>query len=301
MGNFKILLKGMILAFQKRRLAVRLWAINLIFSLFAVGPFFFLMMQHMSHSFSGEHALQKLDPFWLGDFVYRYMNIAPAFLGSALLAVVLYLLLAVFLNGGIIGCLNRPVAKTTLADFFHDCGLYFWRFLRLFLLSIPVYLAGLGIFYQLIKNFLEIFNRRAATEWPALIVSNLRLITLVLLLTMVAMFFDYVKIGLVTRGQKKVLKETWLTLKFIWRRFFKVWGLYLLAGLVFAALTLFYLEIARIIPKNRPLLVLLVFLWQQIYILCRQESKLLFYASALELTRQYREPVEKVTKPAPAP
>ena len=289
MGNFKILIKGMILSYQKRRLAVRLWAINLIFSLFAVGPFFFLMMKHMSHSFSGEHALQKLDIFWLADFVYRFMNITPALMGLTLLAAVLYLLLAVFLNGGIIGCLNRPEVKTTLADFFHDCGLYFWRFFRLFILSIPVYLAFLGIFFQLIKAFLEIFNRRAATEWPALIISNLRFLTLLLLLTMVAMFFDYVKIGLVTRGRKKVLKETWLTLKFIWRRFFKAWGLYLLAGLIFVALTLFYLEIARLLPKNRPLLVLLVFLWQQIYILCRQWSKVLFFASELEFTRESME------------
>lgn len=301
MANFRILIKGMILSFKKRRLAVRLWAINLIFSLFVVGPLFFLMMDHMSHSFSGEHTLQKLDLFWLGDFVYRYMDIAPALMGLILLAAVLYLILAVFLNGGIIGCLNRPEVKTTLADFFHDCGLYFWRFLRLFLLSIPVYLVFLGIFYPLLKAFLEIFRRRAPTEWPALIVSNLRFLTLVLLLTIVAMFFDYVKIGLVTGSRKKVLKETWLTLKFIGRRFFKAWGLYLLAGLVFVALTLFYLEIARILPKNRQLLVLLVFLWQQIYILCRQASKLLFYASALELTRQYHEPAEKLTEPAPAP
>jgi hypothetical protein len=290
MGNFKILSKGMILSYQKRRLAVRLWAINLIFSVLAGGLLFFLMLNHMSHSFSGEHALQKLDLFWLGDFAYRYMNIAPALMGLLLLAAVLYLLLSVFLNGGIIGCLNRPEARTTLADFFHDCGLYFWRFLRLFLLSIPVYLVFLGIFFRLIKAFLEIFSRRAATEWPAMIVSNLRMLSLVLLLTVAAMFFDYVKIGLVSRNQKRVLKETWLTLKFMGRRFFKAWGLYLLAGLVFVALTLFYLEVARILPKNRPLLVLLVFLWQQLYILCRQWSKLLFYASALELTRQYREP-----------
>lgn len=292
MGNFRILLKGMILSWQKRRLAFRLWAINLIFSLLAVGPLFFLMMDHMSHSFSGERALQKLDFFWLADFVYRFMNITPALMGLILLAAVLYLLLFVFLNGGIIGCLNRPEAKTTLADFFHDCGLYFWRFFRLFLLSIPAYLIFMGIFYPLLKAFLEIFRRRAPTEWPALIVSNLRLLTLVLLLSVVAMFFDYVKIGLVTGGHKQVLKETWLTLKFIWRRFFKAWGLYLLAGLVFVALTLFYLEIARLIPKNRPLLVLLVFLWQQIYIIGRQWSKVLFFASELEFVRQHREPAQ---------
>jgi hypothetical protein len=290
MGNFKILFKGMILSYQKRRLAVRLWAINLIFSLFAVGPLFFLMMDHMSHSFSGESSLQKLDVFWLADLVYRFMNITPALTGLVLLAAVLYLLLSVFLNGGIIGGLNRAEAKTTLADFFHDCGLYFWRFFRLFILSVPVYLAVLVIFYQLIKAFLEIFNRRAATEWPALIVSNLRLLALVLLLAVVSMFFDYVKIGLVTSARKKVLEQTWLTLKFIGRRFFKAWGLYLLAGLVFVALTLFYLEIARLLPKNRPLLVLLVFLWQQFYILCRQWCKLLFFATEIELIKLERSP-----------
>jgi hypothetical protein len=290
MGNFKLLIKGMALSFKKRRLAVRLWAVNLIFSLFAVGPFFFLMMDHMSHSFSGEHTLQKLDIFWLADFIYRFMNVAPAVVGTALLAVVLYLLLFIFLNGGIIGCLNRPEAKTTLTDFFHDCGLYFWRFLRLFLLSIPVYLLFMGIFMPLLRAILEIFSRRAATEWPVLIVRNLRLLVLILLLTIVAMFFDYIKIGLVTGSRKKVLKETWLTLKFLGKRFFKAWGLYLLAGLVFVALTLFYLEIARLLPRNRPLLVLLVFLWQQIYVLCRQWSKVLFFASELKFVEQHRAP-----------
>jgi hypothetical protein len=289
MSNFKILIKAMVLAFQKRRLAVRLWAINLIFTFFAVGPIFFLMMQHMSHSFSGERALQKLDIFWLGDFVYRYMNIAPALTGLIVLAAILYLLLSVFLNGGVIGALNRET-RTTLADFFHDCGLYFWRFFRLFLLSLPVYLIVMALFFPLLRALLEIFNRRAATEWPALIVSNLRFLALVLLLTIVAMFFDYVKIGLAAGGRKKVLPETWLTLKFMKRRFFRAWGLYLLAGLVFVALTVFYLEIARILPKNRPLLVLLVFLWQQFYILCRQWSKVLFFATEIAFLKRHQEP-----------
>jgi hypothetical protein len=292
MTNIKILFRGMILSFKKIRLAVRLWAVNLIFSLLVVAPFFFLMTRHMAHSFSGERALQKLDIFWLGDFVYRYMNIAPAVIGGAVLAAVLYLILSVFLNGGVIGCLNRSEARTTLADFFHDCGLYFWRFFRLFLLSIPVYLVFLGIFFPLVKTFLNIFSRRATTEWPAIIVSNLRFLGLVLLLTIVAMFIDYVKIGLVTGNRHGVLKEAWQTLKFMGQRFFRAWGLYLLAGLVFVALTFFYLEIARILPKNRPLLVLLVFLCQQAYMLCRQWSKVLFYATELKFVEQHRAPTQ---------
>ncbi|MCX6556325.1 MAG: hypothetical protein NTW95_02675 [Candidatus Aminicenantes bacterium] len=286
MGNLKIMIAGVGISFKKGRLAFRLWAVNLLFSLFAVGPFFFLMMKHMSHSFSGERMLHKLDIFWLGDFIYRYMNVAPTVFGSMLLAIALYLLLTVFLNGGVIGCLNRPGGKTTLADFFQDCGLHFWSLLRLFLASIPVYLVFVGIGFSLIKALLEIIDRRAPTEWLALIVSNLRLLALVLLLTVVSMFFDYVKIGLVANGRKKVWQEIKRTARFLGRRFFSAWSLFLLAGLVLVALMFLYLEVARILPKDRPLWLLLVFLWQQFHILCRQWSKVLFYATELKFSRE---------------
>jgi len=296
MGNFKILFNGMALSFRKRRLAARLWAVNFLFSLFVVAPFFFMMTTHMSRSFSGERTLQKLDIGWLSDFIYHYVNIAPVLAGSALLVLVLYLLLSVFLNGGIIGCLSRPQAKTTLADFFHDCGLYFWRFLRLFFASIPVYLVAMGIFYPLLRTFLNVFARRATTEWPALILSNLRFLSLVLLLTVVSMFSDYVKIGLASSGRKKVWQEIKRTVRFIGRRFFKAWGLFLLAGLVFVALTLFYLEIARIMPKAQAHWVLVFFLWQQFYILCRQWSKVLFFASELKFMEKFQMQTGENTK-----
>lgn len=290
MTNFKLLIRAMILSIKKRRLAVRLWAVNLVFSLLAVAPFFFLMTAHMSHSFSGRHTLQKLDLFWLGDFIYRYAHISPALLGSTLLTMGLYLLLAIFLNGGVIGALNRPGSRTTLAEFFHDCGLYFWRFFRLFLITIPIYLVFLGVFFPLLKTVINLFSRRAATEWPAVVASNLRFLFLVLLLTIVAMFSDYVKVGLVTGAGSKLLRQIGLTWKFLRRRFFKAWGLYLLTGLVFIAVTLFYLEIARILPNNRPLLVLLVFIWQQLYILARQWTKVLFFASEIEFVKNYQTP-----------
>jgi hypothetical protein len=288
MSIFKLFIRGLGLTFRTRSLAVRLWVFNFLLSLLVVAPLAFVIHGQLAHSLTADRVLAKLDVQWLTDFSTRYLNAAPAFMGLALLAVILYLLLAVFLNGGIIGCLNRPEARTTLADFFHDCGLYFWRFFRLFLLSIPFYLLLVGVLHPLLNAFAQ----RAASEWSELVADNLRLLALVLLFGLVSMIFDYVKIGLVTGKSKKVLPETWRTLKFIGRGFFKAWGLYLLAGLVFVALTFFYLEIARILPKNRPLLVLLVFLWQQAYIFCRQWSKLLFFASELELAKQYREPTQ---------
>lgn len=289
MSIFKLFAGGLGLTHQKRRLAFRLWAVNFLFSIPVAAPFFVLAHGQLSHSFGADRVLGKLDVDWLTDFSSRFLDAAPAFIGLVVLAVCLYLLLNVFLNGGIIGGLNRPGATTTLADFFQDGGLYFWRFLRLFLLSIPTYLLLLAISFPILRALLEIVNRRATTEWPVIAIRSSRLLFLVLLLGLVAMFFDYVKIGLVTGNRSQVLAEAWQTLKFLKRRFFRAWGLYLLAGLAFILLTLFYLEIARLLPKDRPLLVLVVFLWQQFYILCRQWSRVLFFATEFEFARQQNE------------
>ncbi len=287
MSTFKLFAKGLGLTRRKRRLAFRLWAINILFAIPLAAPFFFLAHGQLSYSLNAGNVLKTLDVDWLTDFSSRFLDAAPAYVGLVALAVCLYLLLAVFLNGGIIGALNRPEAGTTLADFFHDAGLNFWRLLRLFLLSIPTYLLVLGVCFPVVRALLEAVNRRATTEWPAIAARNARLLFLVLLLGLVAMFFDYVKIQLVTGGRRKVLAEAWRTLKFLKQRFFRAWGLYLLCGLAFILLTLFYLEIARILPQGRPLLILLAFLWQQSYVLGRQFSKMLFFATELEFTRQH--------------
>jgi len=286
MSLVTLFIRGLGLSFRKRSLALRLWAVNVLFSLLVIAPLAIVIHGQPPRSLSAANTLARPDIHWLTDLSTQYMNTAPLLTGLLLAAVVLYLVLSVFLNGGVIGGLNRLEARTTLADFFHDCGLFFWRFFRLFLLSLPFYLLFVGVLHSLVAALLKYLTRRSATEWPVLVASNLRLLALVLLLGLVSMFFDYVKIGLATGGRRSVLKEAWRTLKFIARRFFRAWGLYLLAGLAFVALTLLYLEVIRIMPKNTPLWVLLVFLWQQLYILGRQMSKVLFFATELEFAKE---------------
>jgi len=286
MSIFKTFTDGLRLAFEHRRLACRLWLVNFLYSLLVILPLAFLIHGGASRSLAAADILARADVHWLTDLSARYTNAAPLLIGLLLAAVAFYLLLTVFLNGGVIGNLLRTGSRPTLAEFFHDCGLYFWRFLRLALLSLPFYLLFAGVLHGLVAALLKTLARRAATEWPVLATSILRLLALALLLGLVSMLFDYVKIGLARSGRRSVLKETWLTLKFIGRRFFGAWALYLLAGLVFVALTLLYLEMARILPHGRPLLVLLAFLWQQMYILGRQASRVVFYATEFEFVKQ---------------
>lgn len=292
MSNLKLFTKAFGTTAGQGRLALRLWAINLLFSLLVAAPFALAIQGQAAHSLAADSLLARMDVDWLTDLGTRFQGAAPLVMGLLLAALLLYLLLAVFLNGGVIGGLLRPGARPTLAEFFHDGGLYFWRFLRLFLLSIPVYLLFVGLLHGLVAGLLKALTQEAASEWPLVVANGLRLLALVLLLGIVSMFFDYAKIGLAAGNRRSVLREAWRTLKLVGRRFLKAWGLFLLAGLVFVALTLLYLEVARLLPKGTPLLLIAVFLWQQLFVLGRQFSRILFFASEIELYKELQEPAQ---------
>ena len=286
MSNAKLFVKGLRVTLGQGRLALRLWTANFLYSLLIAAPFALFLHGQASHSLSARDILARTDIHWLTDLSRRFLEAIPLATGLVLAGCVLFLLLTVFLNGGIIGALLRPGARATLAEFCRDGGLYFWRFLRLALLSLPVYLLFAGVLHGLLAAALRAATRRAASEWPVLAANALRLLALLLLLGVVAMFFDYVKVGLAASGRKSVLKEAWRTLKLVGRRFFKAWGLSLLAGLAFVCLTLLYLEAARVLPAGTPLLVLASFLWQQLYVLGRQFSRILFFATEIELFKE---------------
>lgn len=286
MSTLTLFNKGLARTVRQGRMALRLWAVNFAFTLLIAAPLAVFVHGHVSRSLSAGDLLARVDVHWLADFSRRAMDAAPLALGLLAVGAAFYLLLAVFLNGGLIGGLLRPGGRSTPAEFFHDCGLYFWRFLRLALLSLPAYLLVAGALHGLLAAALRALTRQAASEWPLLAANVLRLLALVLLLGVVSMFFDYAKIGLAANGRRGVLREAWRTLGFLGRRFFRAWGLYLLAGLAFVALTLLYLEVARILPKGTPWLALAVFLWQQLFILGRQFSRILFFATEIELAEQ---------------
>ena len=287
MGAFKSFLKGSSATNKRWRVLITLWIINILFSITIFAPIHALLKSDISRSLMGDRLLQNFDYAWMADTIYKYQNISSFITSWLWLPAAFYLLLYVFLNGGILGSLKTTEGKVTLKQFFSDCGQYFWRFFKLFLISILVYLLVLGLLNGIIGKLLKLFTKNAATEWPLIIVSNLKMIIFILLFSIVNMFFDYTKIRLVLEDSRKVLKETWQTLKFAFHHFCRAWGLYWIIGLLNIILTIIYMEIAHLLPKNHLILVLIVFIWQQAYIFSRVWIKVNFFASQMQFYRSH--------------
>ncbi len=287
MGILNAFKKGFVITGKKSKLILYLWAVNIAFALLLTIPFFQFVSRGLSSSVMGDAVFKNVSFLWIGDVIYQAMEKGYLLSAGILIPALLFLVLYIFLNGGIVGRLVENGEPVILKTFFSDCGAYFWRFFKLFLISIPVYALVIGITTGITGAILNIFTENAATAWPGLFAKNIKMIVFLLSFSLVNMLMDYTKIGIVVRQETAVFKEWWNTVKFIKRHFWKTWGLYLVLGILFLIVSLLYLEIERFIPGHSTMLLLLLFLWHQVYMVAKLWFKLNFFGSQIEIYRYY--------------
>ena len=289
MGIIKIFSQGLRTTARKGRLLAFLWPAYFLFALFVAAPFHFLFQSHFSRSLMGDKLLAGMDFIWIGDLVYRYQEMPPLLIGWLLGTSLLFLVLLAFLNGGVIGRIAAGEEKVMFRDFAADCGRYFGRFFRVFLISLAGYFLVLGILGRIISIPFRVWSEGASTQWTTLISSSLRLLVFLLLFSIVSMFFDYVMVALVVDDGRKVIRTTLRNFGFLGRRFFRAWALFLMVGLIFVLSTLVYLAVAKALPKTGIGPVLL-FLWQQAYFLVKLGTCVLYFATEYHFLKAQRPP-----------
>jgi len=288
MKIIKIFEKGFQATNKRLKMVVYLWLINFIFSVLIVTPAYFLIKKDLSGSLMADQILKGAELLWLGDIIYKYQDLLPALVGWFLIPVIFFMMLYIFLYGGIIGRIVAQDEKINLTSFLSDCSKYFFPFLRVFLISLVAYLVVFGGIHNLISALFNLWKKSASTEWPLILASILEFLILVLLFSIVRMFFDYVRVRLVVEKSKKTIRATLLNISFIGKKFFRAWCLYLLVGLITAIFGIIYLAVYQLLPKIGILLIV-GFIWQQMYVLSRMWTKILFYCTEYHFFNLHKE------------
>ena len=286
MGVFKAIANGLGTAVRKPLVLVVLYAVNVVFSAAAAVPFLTIAQTELGHSLLGS-SVRPADLMWLGETALKYGDALPALLAGLLVAAALYLALQVFLNGGIFGRLLDREGKATLAALAGDCGRYFGRFTRIFLVSLVFLFLTFGIVLELVSALIEPAMKTAPTEWLPLILSNAHLLIALLLLSVVHMVVDYTRIAVVADDERRVLKALRHALIFLKRRFFRAWALYLLIAAAALAGTIVLSAVLGPLggPGTAP--VVAAFAVMQFYILFRLLVRMLFVAAQAEFYRSH--------------
>lgn len=144
----KSIFSGFKSAMKNKRMVALFYLANLSFALVVMLPFRFLLDKIIGNSTMGENLAGGID----FNFVFELIINNPAGLswmnGLIILVPILFWLCGLFLSGGAFSTFIGH-RRFEAAHFWGESGKYFWRFVRLFLLAIPVFI----LFYSV--QFLE--------------------------------------------------------------------------------------------------------------------------------------------------
>jgi len=225
---------------------------------------------------------------------YRPREIDPVILGVG----VVYLLVQVFLLGGLLGVFRSPRGGWTVRGLAHGSGFYFGRMFRTSLVA----LAAAWVVFALNRPFARWVDETArdvVSERTAVLLLFGRHALLLLVLVLVHMVVSYARVILVEEERKSALLATLTSLGFCLRNFFAAVGQYVVVvaiGLVlFAVWSAF--DVRFVVTGWKTQLVALVGF--ELLILVRIALRLGLLASQLELyrARSRRPPEPEEAKP----
>jgi hypothetical protein len=193
-----------------------------------------------------------------------------------------YLVLWTFLSGGILDryARNRP---TRTAAFFSECGVYFFRFLRLAVFAAVGYLVLFGTVHRLL---FDAFYPWATHDWT--VERNaffLRVALYVLfggILLAFNMWLDYAKVRAVVEDRRSMIGALIAAARFIARHPAQTAGLYVADGVLFVVVVVVY---AAVVPGagGTGWWMWAALAVSEVYLLARLWVKLVFYASEVSL------------------
>jgi hypothetical protein len=194
----------------------------------------------------------------------------------------LYLLLQVFLTGGLLGVFRAPTGGWTVRGLLHGSGFYFGRLFRVSLLA----LAAAGVVFALYAPFarwMDGLAREAVSERTAIALTLGRHAVLLLALVVVHMVSSHAKVLVVREERLSSVLAFLSSLGFCARNAFAALGQYLVIGAVGIALVALFgaLDARRaVIGWRSQLLALALF---QTVVVARIALRLSLLAGQLEL------------------
>ena len=288
-----------------RRQGVLWWVfvVNLVFAAIGTLPAMTVLRDALGHTLLGQKLTHGFDiPTFFelvrlpGVNLFRSMAMSYA-------AALLFFVFMLFVTGGILET-YRLDRRLTTGEFFAASGGFFWRFVRLLLLSIIPFVI-VGMIYQGLDKGAEHLGDRAIADQVGIFLGWGAMLVCMLLALWVRLWFDLAQVRAVVQNERGMWRNTWKSWRITWgARLYWKYFLIALLGWLAALVCLF------IWAHLGPTAVLQTFVLLQLIILTQLGARLWQQATAMTWYQQHPEllpapevimvePVLAETTPAP--
>ena len=264
---------------------IKLWSllylVNLLFAGLVVVPMLFYLESKLAFTKATDRLIGGFDFTLFSDFLNQYPTFLRLLCTQTLVVGILFLLLYVFLTGGILTRFkNMETDLHRLGEFWAGCGNNFWRLFRLSIYFLLIHLGVAWLFYAIfnwsVQGGLENFTSEAAIFLRAKICF--------FFYGVFALFFfmvhDYAKVMVVASNHRLIFGSFWGAFRLVFKNLKTTFGLYVVLFGIFVLISLLYgLTDSLIHRMGIPSLAL--FLTGQVYVLVQIGFKLMNLGSVV--------------------
>ncbi len=260
-------LKGFSTVLNSKRIWFFQYAMNLLFALFIAYPLSKLLSKVAGNSLTIDQAIGNFNYTIINDFLQNYGLGIEAIKSQSVIVFIIYFCLLVFFNAGIIHVAQRFPGAYKFRDFLAGGAEYFWRFLRLSIYFLIIYLLLIFLAFKIVTiEGLSPFK----LENELGLISRARIVIVILLI----LFFilnaisDIIKVFITRSRDTYITRSIVMGMSFFKKHFLKFVSLALLQLGLLLLITGSYL-IFRKFSNGSPNWFFLVFLIGQFFIMFR--------------------------------
>ena len=222
--------RGAGLVWKWQRLLWWIFAVNLIFAHLATQGMVERLGQALNHSDASQFFVHGFNVAQLGALAAQPDSPLTSDMPAAAHYSVVFMIFMLFLTGGILATYIRDERLRTGA-FFEACGYHFWRFFRLLIYMLIVFLplAGLGMGAGAMYNRID---ERSISPFPAVHFFEASAIVLLFLLVVIRIWFDMAQVIAVADDEKRMHKALRRAFGLLWHNFFSLLWLYIRVSIV---------------------------------------------------------------------
>jgi hypothetical protein len=265
------------------KMVLVLYFTNLLIALPVAMAFRAVLQAGFGSSMAPSSLMEGLDFTTWSDFVTAHGDELSAVFRQISWVVIVSMLLNSFLSGGILTILKDSRGKYSASSFFGGCGAYLGRFLRLFVLFVIVLLLVSLLVGTLVALLADGILENASSEVTDFWVRIATIVLFFIPAMIVMMIADYAKVSVVLNEEQSMLKSAWKSTRFVFRHFFRTFGLELLLVLVPVLLFALYALVDLYVGASSDFTIVFMMVVQQLFVASRAWTKVMFFEGELSL------------------
>ncbi len=275
---------GITSTFKKTKILFLLYSTALILALVVAISFKKAISDDAGSSLALLSMLKDFDYSAYSNFMHFFRNTISPLYKVAVYLGIFYTIFSVFFSGGIISSIKNN--SNSLSRFWADSWTYLSRFFRLFLyILIAQIIAALLVFFP-VAGIIGTISSSVESEATYFYVALSGIVIYLFFLTILILVSDYAKIMLVSDAAFRPFRTMFRAFGYVFKHFFSVYGLnvlFLISGII---LFVIYFFIADKIGMTSGFTIFVMFIIQQLIIVCRLFLKISVYGGEVDLVKK---------------